>query len=140
VAGDPKTEAGERTIILPTAIDTMLREHRARQREARLKAGPVWHDQDLVFCAKNGNTLWEANVRQRFYRLLKKVGLPEIHIHDLRHNAVTLLISLGVNPKVVQEMMGHEDIETTMTVYGKINNLMQTDATEKIDGLLKRLS
>jgi site-specific recombinase XerD len=56
------------------------------------------------------------------------------------HNAVTLLISLGVNPKVVQEMMGHEDIETTMIAYGKINNLMQTEATEKIDGLLKLLS
>ncbi|HTK06579.1 MAG TPA: tyrosine-type recombinase/integrase, partial [Ktedonobacteraceae bacterium] len=121
-------------------IGNILREHRTRQHETRRKAGSSWHDQDLVFCAKNGNALWEPNVLRTFYRLLKKAEFPDIHIHDLRHNAVTLLISLGVNPKVVQEMMGHEDIETTMTVYGQVNNLMQTEAEGKIDGLLKRLS
>jgi site-specific recombinase XerD len=63
-----------------------------------------------------------------------------MHIHDLRHNAVTLLISLGINPKVVQEIVGHEDIETTMKVCGKVNNIMQAEATEKIDRLLKQLS
>jgi hypothetical protein len=37
-------------------------------------------------------------------------------------------------------MMGHEDIETTMTVYGLVNTIMQMVATEKIDGRLKQLS
>lgn len=138
--GDPKTKASERTIILPAAIGNILREHRARQNEMRRKAGSSWYDQDLVFCAKNGNALWESNMLVKFHEFLRKAGLPKMRIHDLRHNSVTLLISLGVNPKVVQEMMGHEDIETTMTIYGQVNNLMQMEAEEKIDGLLKRLS
>jgi integrase len=137
--GDPKTKASNREIVLPAAIANILREHRARQNEMRLKAGSSWHDQDLVFCTKNGGIQWKHNILPRFYLLLKSAGLPDMHVHDLRHNAVTLLISLGVNPKIVQQMMGHEDIETTMLIYGKVNNIMQIEAEEKIDGLLKRL-
>jgi integrase len=140
VQGDPKTEASERTIPLPQMIGTILKEHRTRQREAQHRAGSSWHNQDFVFCTKTGSHLVESNVRKQFYSLLKKAKLPFMHIHDLRHNAVTLLISLGVNPKMVQEMMGHEDIETTMLVYGKINSVMRVEVNEKIDTLLKQLS
>lgn len=46
--------------------------------------------------------------------LLKKAGLPDVRFHDLRHRAATLLLSKGVYPKVVQEILGHIEISMTM--------------------------
>ncbi|MBO0792709.1 MAG: site-specific integrase, partial [Ktedonobacteraceae bacterium] len=138
--GDPKTEAGERTILLPQPVCDILRAHKLRQNAERLKAGASWQQQDLVFCTLQGKRIWPANMLQRFYRLLKKAGLPEMHIHDLRHNAVTLLISMGVNPKVVQEIVGHREIAMTMEVYAKVLPSMQQEAIEKMKTLFEKPS
>ena len=43
-------------------------------------------------------------------KLLEKADLPEIRFHDLRHSTATLLLSEGVHPKVVQEILGHSEI------------------------------
>ncbi|GAA4575633.1 tyrosine-type recombinase/integrase [Planotetraspora kaengkrachanensis] len=40
-----------------------------------------------------------------------------MRFHDLRHTCVTLLLNLGVPPQVVRDIVGHSDIEVTMTIY-----------------------
>ncbi|MGW4411135.1 tyrosine-type recombinase/integrase [Nonomuraea sp. NPDC004702] len=44
-------------------------------------------------------------------------GLGEMRFHDLRHTCVTLLLNLGVPPQIVRGIVGHSDIEVTMTIY-----------------------
>ncbi|MEU9890691.1 tyrosine-type recombinase/integrase [Sphaerisporangium sp. NPDC051011] len=44
-------------------------------------------------------------------------GLGDMRFHDLRHTCVTLLLNLGVPPQVVRDIVGHSDIEVTMTIY-----------------------
>ena len=46
-----------------------------------------------------------------------RAGLPNIRFQDLRHSAATLLLSLGIHPKVVQELLGH--IQISMTIKQK---------------------
>ncbi len=70
--------------------------------------------------------------------MLKQAGLPNIRFHDLRHNAATLLLSLGVHPKVVQELLGHTQIGITMDVYSHVLPGMQQDAMGKLNEALKR--
>jgi integrase len=70
--------------------------------------------------------------------LLKQAGLPNIRFHDLRHSAATLLLSLGVHPKVVQELLGHTQIGITMDVYSHVLPGMQQDAMGKLNEVLKR--
>jgi hypothetical protein len=41
-----------------------------------------------------------------FYPLLERAGLPRIRFHDLRHSAATLLLGLGIHPKIVSELLG----------------------------------
>jgi integrase len=54
------------------------------------------------------------NLHNRSWKpLLKQTGLPDIRFHDLRHRCATLLLSKGVHPKLVQELMGHSSIEIT---------------------------
>ncbi len=44
-----------------------------------------------------------------------------MRFHDLRHICVTPLLSLGVPPQVVRDIVGHSDIEVTMTIYAHVS-------------------
>lgn len=46
-----------------------------------------------------------------------KAELPDIRFHDLRHSVATLLLEIGTHPKIVQELLGHENIGMTMDIY-----------------------
>jgi integrase len=56
----------------------------------------------------------------------------------LRHSAATLLLSMGVNPKVVQEHLGHSTISVTMDIYSHALPSMQQEAMDKMEGLLRQ--
>ena len=71
-------------------------------------------------------------------KLLKQAGLPNICFHGLRHSAATLLLSLGVHPKVEQELLGHTQISMTMDIYSHTLPSMQEDAMNRLHNALKR--
>ena len=56
----------------------------------------------------------------------------------MRHSAATLLLSLGVHPKVVQELLGHTQISMTMNIYSHVLPGLQQDAVGKLNTLLTR--
>lgn len=58
--------------------------------------------------------------------------------HDLRHSAATILLSMGVNIKVIQELLGHSDITITLRVYGHLLPSMQEEAVEKWENVFRR--
>lgn len=62
--------------------------------------------------------------------------LPRIRFHDLRHTAATLLLSAGVHPKVVQEMLGHAQINLTLDTYSHVLPTMQDEAAAKMNDIL----
>jgi integrase len=67
----------------------------------------------------------------RHYRpLLKRLDLPPVRFHDLRHTAATLLLLQGVHPKVVSEMLGHASVSITLDLYSHVLPDMQRDAME----------
>lgn len=68
-----------------------------------------------------------------FKKILKEAGIPHMHFHDLRHSAATILLSMGVNMKVVQELLGHSDISITLGRYSHLLPSMQKDVVEKWD-------
>jgi integrase len=55
-----------------------------------------------------------------FKPILKRTGLPDIRLHDLRHTCATLLLSRGVHPKFVQELLGHATIAITLDTYSHV--------------------
>ena len=74
----------------------------------------------------------------RFYRLLDKAGLPRIRFHDLRHTAASLMLSRGVHPKIVSEMLGHSTIAITLDLYSHVTPTMQRQAADAMDELMRR--
>src|SRR5258707_13548993 len=75
-------------------------------------------------------------VRQSFQPLLAKAGLPHIRFHDLRHSTATLLFTLGVHPKIVQELLGHSQIFVTLDIYSHILPTLQEEAMQQFNDVL----
>ena len=109
---------------------------RLNQVEARLEVGGLWQDRDLVFCNAVGEYRHPAATIKAFHRLLARSGLPRMRIHDLRHSAATLLIMVMRMPaNLVQELLGHDDIETTLGLYTHPDPEMQRPMMDGLDEL-----
>ena len=71
-----------------------------------------------MFATKKGTPLDGQNVTKRSFKpLLKGAGLPDIRFHDLRHTCATLLLSKGIHPTYVQNLLGHQSIRLTLDLY-----------------------
>ena len=135
---EPKTDKGRRRITLPSFAVEALKQHRLRQRGAKLKAGPAWQDHDYVFCTSIGTHLNPTrDVLDVLKSLLGKAGLPSIRFHDLRHSCATMLLGMKVHPKIVQEILGHSQISMTLDIYSHVLPTMQEEAMHKIDEALR---
>ena len=135
VETEPKTKRSKRKLLLPTFVIKMLEQHKENQAAQRLKVGDSWHDLDLVICGLEGNYLNPRYILKMFDKLLAEAGLPHMRIHDLRHCVITLLTGEGVDPLSIQQLAGHEDIVTTLGVYGHFNPAMAQVIADKLGGL-----
>lgn len=137
VLAEPKTDKARRTIRLPVVALAALKRHRANQFREKLRLGEAWQDTGFVFTTEIGTPLSPSNVRNRsFYPLLQKAGLPRIRFHDLRHTCATLLLAQGVHPKLVQELLGHAEIGTTLDRYSHVLPAMMEEVAQKMDSVL----
>ncbi|MBO0795474.1 MAG: site-specific integrase [Ktedonobacteraceae bacterium] len=134
----PKTEQSRRTIQIPQFAIEHLRLHRAKQLQRRHQAGGAWNDQDLVFPGTLGTHYRPPTLQRHFTALLNRAGLPRMRFHDLRHSAATILLSFGVNAKVIQELLGHSNIQTTLNLYSHVLPGMQKEAMSYLDRLYQQ--
>ena len=133
---EPKTDRARRTVVLPEVATALLRAHRTRQAETRLKLGSEWAGHDFVFTATFGTPLDLANLYRRFKALLKAAELTEdFRLYDLRHTCATLLLLSGENPKVVSERLGHASITLTLDTYSHVLPSMQEGSADKLEAM-----
>jgi integrase len=123
----PKTPKANRSIRLTKIAKDALRKHLKRAN------GSEW-----VFSTKSGTPTNCHNLTKRsWWPLLKKTGLPKIPFHNLRHTAATLLLSQSVHPKLVQELLGHADIATTLDTYSHVIPSMGGRTASAMEDLLE---
>lgn len=132
----PKTSAGRRALHLDPGLVTLLRGHRRRQLEERLRAGAAWVETDHVFTRVDGQPLHPESMSDRFDRLCTAAGVRTIRLHDLRHSAASLMLADGTPVKVVQELLGHSDPGITQRVYAHVLPGMAEEAGTRLSGLL----
>lgn len=72
-----------------------------------------------------------------FNKMLDEAEIPRLRFHDLRHSAATILLSMGVNVNVVQEILGHSRVSMTLEVYSHVLPGMQEDAAVKMSKLFE---
>ena len=114
-----KTSAGKRTLTLGQGAVTLLREHRAQQREWKLAAFS-WKEGERLFTSKDGTPITAPALQHAWEGIRRRAELEHLHFHDLRHAHVSLLIDAGVDFKVISERVGHTNISTTLNIYGHL--------------------
>ena len=110
-------------IFKPNVIDAITR---AEQN--------VNNKEKLLFCQDNGSLILESSVNSYLKNVAKNIGLSywkEFSSHRLRHSFATRCIEAGISLPVLQTLMGHHDIQTTMNEYGKVFNFYQRKEKEK---------
>lgn len=132
----PKNKFGRRTILLGSGSIDVLRNHNDRQYQARKKAGDKWVEHGLIFSTRYGTPHHPRYILRDFKILIRKVGLPIIRFHDLRHTAASLMLNHGIPVLVVSRILGHAKPSITLDVYGHLIPSMQIEAAQKIDELI----
>jgi integrase len=99
LVGEPKTDAGRRTVALPGAVSTALAQHLDRFVPDGGEA--------LVFGTATGSYLARSNWNDTFRRAVESCDLPAVRTHELRHTGATLAAGTGATTKELMRRMGH---------------------------------
>ncbi len=125
----PKTASGGRTVALPPSALLLLKEHKEKQALARAMLGMPLKDDDLVFSYLEGKPLLPNTVTHAWIKLVRRTGLKGIRLHDARHTHASLML----NPKIVQERLGHASIQITATPIATATPGLQEAAATRFD-------
>jgi integrase len=127
VAETTKSTASKRTIILTSEQVNVIAQHLAKSgRSAANKDEPL-------FTSPRGKELAYQNFRSRIWvPATKKADLVGLRIHDLRKTAATNLVQAGIDIKTITELLGHEDIRTTLQHYAKTSPQSLQAATQSL--------
>ena len=133
----PKSEAGIRDIKVGDEVMAELRKARLQYMEDALTS-PHFQNLNFVIRQEDGSPMLPDSMTRKWSRFLKDNDLPHIRLHDLRHSNATALIQAGVNPRVVQQRLGHSDVNITLNTYTHVLPEMDIDAAEKLDAIMLR--
>jgi integrase len=145
------TKSGrERRVSLDEQTIAALREHRKRQMDQQVLAGPAWEDSGLVFTTGLGRPVYPTSVYARLVRAVsdynaangakakEKQGPPlsRSRFHDLRHVHATLLLKAGVPVHVVAARLGHADPSITLRVYAHVIPEQAAEVADRFAALM----
>ena len=85
----------------------------------------------ITFTATLPSRSWST-----FSVLLAQAGLPVCRFHHLRHAYCSLLLAQGAPPSTVMEIMGHSNLQTTMTIYREVLQQAMAAAATVMDQTL----
>ena len=138
VTQPPKSKKSRRSIAIdPTTIE-VLRAHKVRQLEHRLRLGDAWMERGLVFPGSQGEPLDPSTLTHTWRKLTTIAEVQKVRLHDLRHFHASLLLREGTHPKVVQERLGHSTISTTLDTYSHVVPSMQVEAAGVFEGAMAK--
>jgi integrase len=134
--GRPKTRRGERDIALDAETMRVLTAHWAAQRHEKQLLGVGYHDHGLVFAREDGTPVHPDYFSQTFDRTVKRLELPKIRLHDLRHTHATLGLAAGIPVKVMSDRLGHATTSFTQDIYMHAIPALEDAAADQIADLL----
>ena len=148
----PKTEAGVRTIPMFDTVKDAFEMLHEEQKESG------WNDVEIdgmtgfIFCNRFGNVPNPQSVNRAIKRIIadynvgeeveakkqhrEAVLLPDFSAHYLRHTFCTRLCEKETNLKVIQSVMGHKDIQTTMDIYAEATEEKKQESFERLAATL----
>ena len=131
----PKSERGRRRISLPALVVRVLRAHRIAQLERRVATGAG--RTDLVFPGPGGGQWTPSHFSTEWRRAVRKLGLPGVTWHALRHTHASQLIHAGVDVVTISKRLGHATAAFTLRAYAHMFSEDDRKAADAIDQLAR---
>jgi len=132
----PKTVKGRRMVALSPSVALLLQEHKDKQKAQRAILEIPITDNDLIFSDQEGKPLLPNTVTHAWIKLVRRIGLKGIRLHDARHTHASLMLKQGVHPKIVQERLGHASIQMTLDTYSHVAPGLQEAAAAGFDKMV----
>lgn len=135
-----KTESGTRKIPIGDDVCNCIKDE-LKHREANEQIIDGYTG--FIFLSKRGNPCskqtWDARFRKitDTYNATHKVQMPNVTPHICRHTFCSNMAKQGMNPKILQYIMGHSDIGITMNVYTHLNF---DDVKKEVEDLRKKIA
>ena len=125
-----KTENGRRKIPVNDAIKEII-QHQKNLNKI-LHNSDIVQIKDRIFKACEGGLLMATPADRDIKRICKRIGMQYFTMHAFRATFATRLIEQGINPRTVQELLGHADFRITMNLYGHVLDNTKRDAMESV--------
>lgn len=125
---DPKAQASNRTIVIDADTIRELKEWKEIQEKVLPDCGFV--------LSYSGIPTSKHTLPRALEKLAGLAGVHRIKIHALRHSHASLLISMGENPLIIKDRLGHEKIQTTLGTYGHLYPNSNFEVAKKLTGML----
>ena len=125
-AGETKTYAGQRTILLPYSTTQLLKERKTAALTQWIFPDPLRPERPVN----------PSSAYRRLKELLKQAGLPSLRFHDLRHTFATHALASGVDAKTLSGILGHTKASFTLDTYTHVTGDMHRNAAEIVGNVI----
>lgn len=142
-----KTVASKRIIPMTEEVVNALIQEKEFQNELGLKSkARINGYSDFIFINKDGNCQHFGTLNKALNRIIRDCNdeillnnpdstdlLPHFSCHTFRHTFTTRMIEAGLNPKFVQDILGHSDISTTLNIYADCTQELRDSSIKKLE-------
>ncbi len=143
----PKTKAGRRQVPMLDFVKEAFLMERASQEKTGVKCNVTIDGYtDFIFVNRFGEAQHQGTINKAIRRIIRdcnddqfekdenpQVLLPHFSCHSLRHTFTTRMVEAGVNVKVIQDTLGHQDISTTMNIYADVTKDLKQSEFEGLN-------
>lgn len=131
----PKTDESEGLVDMPEWYMRELHTFYKNWQKERWSLGDLWKggDRQFVFHNGYGKPFHYTTPTGTWKKFLRRNGLKDIRLHDLRHTAATLLIEAGADLKIVQERLRHSKYQTTADFYAHVTKKVSKETAAKLE-------
>lgn len=128
---DTKTKSSKRKIVLLQKTLDVLKS----QKEFLLENNK-YKKNSFITIHDDGEPIRPENLGKTFQKFIDANNLEKIRFHDIRHTFATTLLKNGTNPKIVSEILGHSDVQTTLNIYSHVLPDIQKDTMASLEKIL----
>lgn len=130
-----KTEAGTRRFAIPEIFQPAIDAHRRQQATEQAAAGSKWEDHGLIVCTEFGRPIDRSRDWEEWCDILETCGIEHMPLHGLRHTAATILLALGVDRRIVMDILGWRD-ERMLARYQHVADELRRQAASLMSAIL----
>lgn len=136
---ETKSKSSNRILHLnDMALDALKRQKEIQEKEKKI-IGETYNTNNYIFCDESGECLRKGRLLDEFHKFTDAHGIKRHTLHELRHTACSIMADAGVNIKVIQSVLGHSNISTTLDIYAQIFKEANVEGMEQSMAKLQQI-